>query len=74
VTLRGTLDAAAYGPVRVSNLVTLAPDAGQPGLCLLGPGASLLARDAAVLDDGIILAPGRPIPARPPALTPLHAP
>lgn len=56
VTLRGTLDAAAYGPVRVSNLVTLAPDAGQPGLLLLGPGASLLARDAAVLDGGIILA------------------
>lgn len=56
VTLRGTLDAAAYGPVRVSNLMTLAPDAGQPGLLLLGPGASLLARDAAVLDGGVILA------------------
>jgi len=56
VTLRGTLDAAAYGPVRVSNLMTLAPDAGQPGLLLLGPGASLLARDAAVLDGGVVLA------------------
>ena len=56
VTLRGTLDTTSYGTLRLSNTVTLAPGAGQPGLRLLGAGAVLLAVSAAVLDGGIILA------------------
>ena len=56
VTLRGTLDATSYGTLRLANTVTLAPDAGQPGLRLLGAGAALVAVNAAVLDGGVILA------------------
>jgi len=56
VTLRGTLDAATYGAVRLAGLVTLAPGPGQPGLRLTGADAALYARDAATLDGGIVLA------------------
>jgi len=56
VVVRGTLDAAQYGTLRVAGTVTLAPSAGQAGLWLTGAGAALFAFTAATLDGGIILA------------------
>ena len=56
VVVRGTLDAAQYGTLRVADRVTLAPPAGQAGLLLTGAGAALFAFNAATLDGGIILA------------------
>ncbi len=56
VVVRGTLDTAQYGTLRVADTVTLAPAAGQVGLRLTGAGAALFAYNAATLDGGIILA------------------